>query len=237
MKLKIGIMATYNNKHISFKINDFVNLSGFHDIIKKNSEISPTQMILNSLYLMTTLKNMFVAVTGSANSLFLTLALKQINLTGIWLLQGENDSTIREHTEFLKLEFKKLRSKLDEFNSSMTATLSADRRQKIVVDHSPMLKSLKPGLGSKMNMSYFRNLLQLPIYSERVSNKLVQHKYVSRHSETVEDVIEKIEEIRDAEEKDERRDARDIARRELSFADSENFSVELEKTHFIQFIL
>ncbi|RXG60924.1 hypothetical protein Avbf_09526, partial [Armadillidium vulgare] len=35
----------------------------------------------------------------------------------------------------------------------MTATLSADRRQKIVVDHSPMLKSLKPGLGSKMNMS------------------------------------------------------------------------------------
>ncbi|RXG60925.1 hypothetical protein Avbf_09527, partial [Armadillidium vulgare] len=118
MKLKIGIMATYNNKHISFKINDFVNLSGFHDIIKKNSEISPTQRILNSLYLMTTLKNMFcwltwqqfrtykkskrigvrekflyifilslVAVPGSANSLFLTLALKQINLAVIWLLQ------------------------------------------------------------------------------------------------------------------------------------------------------
>ncbi|RXG61029.1 hypothetical protein Avbf_14949, partial [Armadillidium vulgare] len=43
--------------NISFKINDFVNLSGFHDIIKKNSEISPTQRILNSLYLMTTLKN------------------------------------------------------------------------------------------------------------------------------------------------------------------------------------
>ncbi|RXG71123.1 hypothetical protein Avbf_04518 [Armadillidium vulgare] len=75
----------------------------------------------------------------------------------------ENDSKLEQHIEFLKLEFKKLRSKLDEFNSSMTATLSADRRQKIVVDHSPMLKSLKPGLGSKMNMSYFRNLLQLPI--------------------------------------------------------------------------
>ena len=30
----------------------------------------------------------------------------------------------------------------------------------------------------------------------------MQHKYVSRHSGTVEDVIEKIEEIRDAEEKD-----------------------------------
>ncbi|RXG56126.1 hypothetical protein Avbf_18425 [Armadillidium vulgare] len=33
------------------------------------------------------LQKIEVAVTGSANSLFLTLALKQINLTGIWLLQ------------------------------------------------------------------------------------------------------------------------------------------------------
>ncbi|RXG59570.1 hypothetical protein Avbf_08495 [Armadillidium vulgare] len=39
------IMATYNNKHISFQINDSVTLSGFHDIIKKNFEISPTEDI------------------------------------------------------------------------------------------------------------------------------------------------------------------------------------------------
>ncbi|RXG71125.1 hypothetical protein Avbf_04517 [Armadillidium vulgare] len=34
------------------------------------------------------LQKIEVAVTGSANSLFLTLALKRINLAGIWLLQG-----------------------------------------------------------------------------------------------------------------------------------------------------
>ncbi|RXG57199.1 hypothetical protein Avbf_15230 [Armadillidium vulgare] len=39
------IMATYNNKHISFQINDSVTLSGFHDIIKNNFEISPTEDI------------------------------------------------------------------------------------------------------------------------------------------------------------------------------------------------
>ncbi|RXG53854.1 hypothetical protein Avbf_11625 [Armadillidium vulgare] len=55
---------------------------------------------------------------------------------------GENDCTIREHTEFLQLEFKKLRPNYDRVNSSMTATLS-DRRHKIVVDHSPIAEVIE----------------------------------------------------------------------------------------------
>ncbi|RXG67556.1 hypothetical protein Avbf_17089, partial [Armadillidium vulgare] len=275
------IMATYNNKHISFQINDSVTLSGFHDIIKKNSEISPTQRSLNSLYLMTTLKNMFcwltwqqfrtykksklkrrylklfssswickftlpdfgivtnklsrsLAVTRSdettiVRSIFtevqkFTLYPKSSEYTiitkcllskypslgknfeaevaeelwkgkiiahfqnhrhrhlktlpvvqqrmltkkrkngpmdetlmsppnkrsAVWGLTnylpgrelGENDCTIREHTEFLQLEFKKLRPNYDRVNSSMTATLS-DRRHKIVVDHSPIAEVIE----------------------------------------------------------------------------------------------
>ncbi|RXG55079.1 hypothetical protein Avbf_14357 [Armadillidium vulgare] len=109
-------------------------------------------MILNSLYLMTTLKNMFCWLTWQqfrtykkskhllicksssyfgieTNKLSRYLAVTRLDETTI--LRSiftsskihsvrENDSTIREHTEVLKLEFKKLRSKLDEFNSSMT---------------------------------------------------------------------------------------------------------------------
>ncbi|RXG60260.1 hypothetical protein Avbf_14447, partial [Armadillidium vulgare] len=58
------------------------------------------------------------------------------------VLEGENDCTIREHTEFLQLEFKKLRPNYDRVNSSMTATLS-DRRHKIVVDHSPIAEVIE----------------------------------------------------------------------------------------------
>ncbi|RXG53852.1 hypothetical protein Avbf_11627 [Armadillidium vulgare] len=123
---------------------------------------------------------------------------------------GENDCTIREHTEFLQLEFKKLRPNYDRVNSSMTATLS-DRRHKIVVDHSPIVEVIEtwPWLKDENEeftpISIIKNVEDILRESliKLSKLKLMQHRYVSRHSGTVKDVIEKFEEIRDGEEKDE----------------------------------
>ncbi|RXG69305.1 hypothetical protein Avbf_04760 [Armadillidium vulgare] len=124
---------------------------------------------------------------------------------------GENDCTIREHTEFLQLEFKKLRPNYDRVNSSMTATLS-DRRHKIVVDHSPIAEVIEtwPWLKDEneeftriSNLKNVENILRESLIKLSKPLKSMQHKYVSRYSGTVKDVIEKFEEIRDAEEKDE----------------------------------
>ncbi|RXG60668.1 hypothetical protein Avbf_12111, partial [Armadillidium vulgare] len=251
------IMATYNNKHISFQINDSVTLSGFHDIIKNNFEISPTEDIelyifdddfkeyvfssswickftLPDFGIVTNKLSRSLAVTRSdettiVRSIFTevqkftlypksseyntitkcllskypslgknfeaevaeelwkgkiiahfqnhrhrhlkTLPVVQQRMltkkrkngpmdetlmsppnkrSAVWGLTnylpgrelGENDCTIREHTEFLQLEFKKLRPNYDRVNSSMTATLS-DRRHKIVVDHSPIAEVIE----------------------------------------------------------------------------------------------
>ncbi|RXG53850.1 hypothetical protein Avbf_11624 [Armadillidium vulgare] len=48
-----------------------------------------------------------------------------------------------------------------------------------------------------------KNILRESLIKLSKPLKSMQHKYVSRHSGTVKDVIEKFEEIRDAEEKDE----------------------------------
>ncbi|KAB7500025.1 hypothetical protein Anas_14591, partial [Armadillidium nasatum] len=79
-----------------------------------------------------------------------------------------NDSSIREHAEFLKLQCKTLFQELTRIS----------------------------------NIKNVEDIL-------RESNKVVEasevsatYKYVSRHSGTVKDVIEKFEEIRDAEKKD-----------------------------------